>query len=450
MKAKKLPTLLIKNGTIITLGPKNRVLEKHALLIEGSRIRKIAPQAAFRGRYDKVIDATGQLVMPGFINAHMHFYSTFARGLGKAKPARDFTGVLENLWWRLDKKLTLEDSYYSALVPLIDGIRKGTTTFIDHHASPGAVRGSLGMIAKAVRETGLRASLCYEVSDRDGEKVAREGIDENIEFIQSTQVATDDTDPKLRALFGVHASFTVSEDTLARVAQAAHDLRTGVHVHTAEAASDQEHCLKTHGVRVVERFKRAGILGPDTICAHCVHVDDHELDLLAETGTQVVHNPQSNMNNAVGIADVLKMTARGIRVGLGTDAMTVNMLEELRSALWAQKHRYGDPSVGFVEMLSTLPFNNAAIADRYWKLGLGELKEGHAADVILVDYHSPTPLSADNFLGHLCFGIAESQVDTTIAGGRVLMQGKKLKLRLDEERIAARSRELSAKFWLRF
>ncbi|OFZ56392.1 MAG: hypothetical protein A2428_04410 [Bdellovibrionales bacterium RIFOXYC1_FULL_54_43] len=181
-----------------------------------------------------------------------------------------------------------------------------------------------------------------------------------------------------------------------------------------------------------------------------MHVDEREIALLAESGTQVVHNPQSNMNNAVGIANVLAMMKKGIPVGLGTDAMTVNMLEEMRSALWAQKLRHNDPSAGFVEMLSTLAFNNAGIADRFFRPGLGQLKEGGPADIILIDYFPPTPLNSDTFLGHLCFGLAQSTVDTTIASGKILMLNKELKIGLDEARIAAKASKLARKLWARF
>lgn len=441
-------SLLIRGGTIVTLGEKNRVLENHGILIENGRVSKIAPLASFHDATAQTIDARGKLVMPGLINAHMHFYSTFARGLGKAAPSSDFNEVLKNLWWRLDRKLSSEDVYYSALVALIDSIRKGTTTVIDHHSSPTATRGSLGRIAQAALETGLRACLCYEVSDRAGPQAAKDGIAENVDFIRHCQENGSD---KLRALFGLHASFTLSERTLEKAADEAARLKTGFHVHTAEAESDQRHCIENFGVRVIERFRRAGLLGPKTICAHCVHIDDMEMGLLAESGTRVVHNPQSNMNNAVGIADLIKMSAKGVVAGLGTDAMTSNMLEELRAALWLQRLGSQNPSAGFNEVLSALLTANARIADAYWGgLGLGRIEQGTAADIILVDYLPPTPLSTETFAGHLFFGVAESVVDTTIVGGRVLMKNKRLELGLDEEQIAVRASELAAKLWERF
>ncbi|MCX5790045.1 MAG: putative aminohydrolase SsnA [Elusimicrobia bacterium] len=440
-------SLLIKNGLIVTLGEPNKVLRGCSILCEDGKISRIAKASAFKGKYKKVIDAAGKVVMPGFINAHMHFYSTMVRGLGKAKPSKDFLEVLENLWWRLDKKLTLDDCYYSAILPLIDAVKRGTTTLIDHHASPFAARGSLDRIAEAVKLSGLRASLCYELSDRDGDKIADDGIAENVAFIDR---CLKEKDPQLRALFGLHASFTLSDRTLAKASEFGRGLGAGFHIHVAEAKSDQDYNVKHHKLRVVERLQKFGILGPKTIAAHCVHVDEREMDFLRNTQTAVVHNPQSNMNNAVGVADIIKLFQKGILVGLGTDAMTVNMMEEVRPALWAQHLSHDHPNCGFVEAFTTLLFNNAKIANRYWDVPVGALKEGWAADIVLIDYYPPTPFDEGTFLGHFGFGLTQSFVDTTIAGGKVLMENKKLKLDVDEEELAAKSSALAKKLWARF
>lgn len=438
-------TLLIKNATVITLGEKNRVLPQHSVLIEGEHIKKIAPDKDIQVQANEEIDAKGMLLMPGFINAHMHFYSSFARGLGKANPSKNFGEVLENLWWRLDKKLTLEDSYYSTMVACVDAIKRGTTTLIDHHASPHAVTGSLKSVAGAILDAGLRGNLCYELSDRDGARISREGIEENIEFIRHCQENPND---HLRALFGLHASFTLEDDTLKSAVEEAKKYKAGFHVHCAEDISDQEITFKKTGKRVVRRLNDLGILGPQTILGHCIHLDDEELDLVAKSGSMVVHNPQSNMNNAVGVANVNKMLSKGILVGLGTDAMTVNMLEELRSALWINHLSNKNPSVGFMECTGLLTQSNAKIANRFWT-GLGEIREGHKADIILMDYHAPTPFDENTFLGHLVFGFCNGVVDSTIVAGKVLMKHKHL-MGIDEERVAHRSRELAQKLWERF
>jgi putative selenium metabolism protein SsnA len=455
-------SLLIENGTVLTGGPAPAVLPRHSVLIENGVITRITPAKRLNSPGSKRIDASGKVVAPGFINAHTHFYSTFARGLTKAKPAGDFVQVLKNLWWRLDSALTTEDCYYSALVLLLEAIRHGTTTLIDHHASPQAVRGSLAAIEKAVRQTGLRACLCYELSDRDGARIAREGLEENVAFIRHCQLSsrsrsalkdpqpsTLDSQPATSALFGLHAAFTLKDATLEKAAALGHELGAGFHIHVAEALSDQQHSQQTHGLRVVERLHKFGILGPRSIAAHCVHVNRRELDILAETETAVVHNPQSNLNNAVGIADIVTMTRRKVLVGLGTDAMTTNMLEELRVAVWAQHLRARNPSVGFSEVVSALLINNPRIASRAFNLPLGELREGCVGDVVLIDYDPPTPLDAANTFGHMVFGLSQAAVDTTIVGGQVLMQNKRLTLDLDEPRINARARELAAKLWRR-
>jgi len=439
--------ILIHGGTIITFGVFCRVLEGQALLVEKGRITRIAPKEAIPGPFDKVIDAGGQVVMPGLVNAHMHFYSTLVRGLGKMAPSANFQEVLDNLWWRLDRQLNLDDVEMSAQVVLLDAIRKGTTTLVDHHASPFAITGSLDRIARAVKASGVRASLCYEVSDRDGEAIAAEGLEENAAFARR---CGREGDPQLRALFGLHAAFTLSDATLDRAAALGRDLGIGFHVHVAEAASDVFANLQQHGLTPAARLHVHGLLGEKSIAAHAVHVTDADIDILASSDTFVAHNPQSNLNNAVGIADLLKLTARGVRVGLGTDAMTVNMLEEIRVALWAQHLRQDHPSCGFMEVANTLVARNPELASRMWGFPIGTLQEGAAADIILVDYHPPTPLNGDTVLGHLIFGISQATVDTTICAGRVLMEGKRLTLDIDEAALAARSRELARKLWDRF
>ena len=439
-------SLLIENGTVLALGKTSRVLRGQSVLIKNGLVTRVAPKKAIKNFRGKRIDATGKVVLPGFINAHTHFYSSFARGLTKARPSMDFNQVLKNLWWRLDSALTTEDCYYSALIALLGSIRHGTTTLIDHHASPQAVAGSLDMIERAVRETGLRACLCYELSDRDGVGIAKEGLAENASFIRQCQRQNDSS---VKALFGLHASFTISDATMEKAATLGHELRTGFHIHVAEAQSDQDWALRHHGKRVVERLKKFEILGPRSIAAHCIHVSRHEMDLLAETRTAVVHNPQSNLNNAVGIANVVELAKRGMLVGLGTDAMTTNMLEELRVALWSQHLRAENPSVGFDEVTGALLANNPRIAGRIFGLGFGEICEGAAGDIAIFDYDPPTPLESENALGHLVFGISQTYADTTIVGGRVLMENRKLALNLDEGRVNARARELAKNLWKR-
>ncbi len=438
---------LIRGGTLVTLGDPCRVLPDHDLLLQGDRIARLAPTGSLDGPWDRVIEARGSVVMPGLVNAHTHFYSTLARGLGKAAPSRDFVEVLRNLWWRRDRKLSLEDVAASAEVALLDAIRSGTTTLVDHHASPGAVRGSLERIARAVRRSGLRACLCYEVSDRDGREVSEQGLEENATFASA---CAGGRDPHLRALFGLHAAFTLSDETLERAAALGQTLGVGFHVHVAEAAADVAQNRARHGRSPVARLAGRGLLREGSVAAHAVHVDAADRDLLAASGVFVAHNPQSNLNNAVGIADVVALTRRGVPVGLGTDAMTLDMLEELRVGLWAQHLAQDNPGAGFAELTAALFVHNPELASRLWGFPVGTLAEGSAADVILVDYDPPTPLDDESVLGHLVFGISQAVVDTTICGGRVLMERRRLAPELDEAAVTARSRELARRLWERF
>jgi putative selenium metabolism protein SsnA len=408
---------LVGNGTVFTLGEPGQVLTDGGVLIEGDTIAAVGPTSDLAPLADEVLDVGGRLILPGLICAHHHLYSTFACGMPFA-PATNFVQVLENLWWKLDRALDTDDVYYSAMIPLARCIASGTTTLIDHHASPSAIEGSLSSIGDAVAQAGIRASLCYEVTDRNGLDGAAAGIAENAAWLDRCA----DGDGKLHGLVGVHAAMTVCEETLRGCVELARERGVGLHIHVAEDRADQDHSLERYGVRVVERLHRAGALGPQTLAVHCVHVDPREIALLAETGTIVIHNPQSNMNNAVGCAAVPALLAAGVRVGLGTDGMTSDMLEEARASLFVRHHAAGDPSVGFGDTVRMLFQENARIASQLFGRTLGVLAPGAAADVIVSDYRPFTPATPDNVYGHILFGAAAERVDTTICAGEVLMQ----------------------------
>ena len=439
--------LLLTGGTIITLDPEKPLLEDKTLLIRDGKIAIIGDPEDFIQYETESICCSGKIIMPGFINCHHHFYSTMACGLTTSLPSSNFNEVLQNLWWRLDKKLLSEDIYYSALISLIDSIKHGTTTIFDHHASPGAVRGSLKNISKAVLISGLRACLCYEVSDRDGLDTTADGIAENLHWIENV---SNKENSFLRGLFGLHAAFTLGDKTLSKIAEETVSLKCGYHLHVAEALSDQEHSHLHYGKGVVNRLSDFGLLNRETIAAHCVHISEQEMDILKHHDVAVVHNPQSNLNNAVGIADICRLSEKGIQVGLGTDAMTNNMLEELRTSLWAQHWNQKNPTIAFSEITSTLLYNNPLIANRYWDNSLGKIAEGMYADLIVFDYQPATPLTIENWIGHIIYGISQASVETTIVQGKVLMWNHQLFLDLDEEEIRCKSRELATKLWKRF
>lgn len=440
--------LLIGNGMVLTLGKNNQVIPNGGVLIQDSRIIEIGLTQDLQTRFPdaRFIDAHRKLIMPGMINTHMHLYSTFARGMdSKSKSPQNFRDILEGLWWKLDKLLSLEDIYYSALPPLIECIKMGTTTIIDHHASPMAITGSLSTLAKAAKEIGVRTAFCYEVSDRDGDEITEEGIKENVDFIAGCQAQPDSM---VAGLFGLHASLTLSDQTLAACSAAAKRYGAGFHVHVAEGIEDLEDCLVKHGMRVVERLKKFDILGPKTIAVHCVHIDDHEIELLRASQTQVVHNPESNMGNAVGVSPVLSMLSQGVKVGLGTDGYTCDMFESAKVENVLQKHAAANPSVAWAEVPQMLYTNNPQIAAGLFGGTFGELTEGAWADVIVVDYVPPTPMNSNNWSGHLLFGVSGRAVQTTVINGRVRMLDREL-IDIDEETICARSRESAQNIWNR-
>ncbi len=433
-----------ENGIVVTLVKNNRVLWNGSVETDDENMVAIGNAADIKQKYPNAesVDCTNKVVLPGFICTHHHFYSTFARGMFiPGEPASNFVEVLERLWWKVDRAIVGDDILLSAQIPLIECIRNGTTTIIDHHASPSASDGSLDMIESAVRQAGVRASLCYEVSDRNEHG---EGIRENERFIKKVGKG----DGQIAAMMGLHASFTVADDTVEKCIGIAKDAGVGCHIHVAEDAADRKDSLDRYGVPTVERLHKLGMTGEKSIFVHCVHIDESEMDTIAATKTIVVHNPESNMNNAVGVTKLLKLLGKGILVGLGTDGMNSDMLTQMRCAYLLHRIDNHDPRVAFMEAPQVLLQNNADIVERQFEIRVGELAEGRPADMAILDYIPPTPMDENNFLGHLIFGMTDSAVDTTVCRGKILMKNKQI-LTMDEERLAARSRELAPQMWKR-
>ncbi len=444
--------MLLTHGLVITFDADadvNGVIPDGAVYYEGDTIVAVGSTAELTARYPaaETLDVRGKVIMPGMVCAHTHFYGGFARGMAiPGEAPANFMQVLERLWWKIDRALTLEDAEYSALVALVDAIRHGTTTLIDHHASPNAIDGSLDALAGAASQSGLRVGLCYEVTDRNGLDGAQAGIAENVRFLKRLQSAPD---PKLGASFGLHAAFTVSDATLEACVAAAAGLPTGFHIHVAEDAADEALSLAEHGMRVAPRLARHGILGPQTLIAHAIHVDEAEVEIFAAHDVKISHQPRSNMNNAVGVAAVEQLLDSGITVGLGNDGFYNNMFSEIHTAYLLHKVAQGDPRAMPGDRLMEMAFaNNAQIASLFFPRSVGALTAGAFADIILLDYVPYTPLTSGNYPWQLIFGMDGSHVTHTICGGQMLMADRQL-LTLDEEAIAARALELAPGIWQR-
>lgn len=439
--------LLIGNGRLISRGAGARFWEDGCVGIAGDTIAEVGATSVLRAKYPRAefLDAKHGVIMPGLINMHHHIYSAFARGLAvNGYSPESFMAILSGLWWRLDRALSLDDVKYSAYATYLDCIKNGVTTVFDHHASFGSVDGSLFAISDAAKELGVRTCLCYEVSDRDGEGKMRQAVLENASFIQAANKDESDTQ---QGMMGMHAAFTLSAAALDYCAANTPE-GTGYHIHVAEGMEDVFVSLKKYGKRVVNRLFDHGILGEKTIAGHCIHINHQEMELLRETGTMVVHNPESNMGNAVGCPPVLELLKRGVLAGLGTDGYTSDMLESYKVANIFHKHHLGDPGAAWGEIPQMLFENNAVMANRYFTKKLGVLEEGAAADVIVTDYNPLTPLHADNVNAHILFGMNGRSVTDTVINGKVLMRDRQF-VQADEARLLAKAREQAAALWSR-
>lgn len=444
--------MILTNGVLVTWEDENRILEGWALRIAGGKITHVEPQKTLIQMFpdEERLDAQGQLVLPGNICAHTHFYSAYSRGLGIPGDAPSgFMEILEKLWWPLDKALDKKSVRASADVSLIDAIRHGTTTLFDHHASPLYIDGSLDEIYEAVKASGLRVSLSYEVTDRNGKDQAYEGIKENVRFINFVK-KNHPLNGRISAAFGLHASLTLSDDTLEKCRSAIPE-NYGFHIHVAESDADEYDSIKKCGMRTVDRLHKFGILGPKTIIAHAVHVDAREMQILEENDCWVTHQPRSNMNNAVGMSAIESMDRMGIKLCLGNDGFSNTMWDEWKTCYLAHKLWHKDPRRmnGMLVSKMAVYQNRKLVANQFPGIEVGILKPGAQADIILVDYEPFTPLLAGNLPWHILFGLNESMITMTMVDGEILMKNREITC-LDEKKVIADARQLAPEVWQRY
>jgi putative selenium metabolism protein SsnA len=426
-------TVLLKDATVATLDPPRA--EKASLRIEGERIVERGPSLAPR-EGEEVLELEGELVLPGLVNAHTHLYSALARGMpGPEDPPRSFVEILEKVWWRLDRALDEESVHLCGLVGAIEAARSGTTVLFDHHASPSSVAGSLSTLRRAVEAVGLRSVLCYETTDRNGLEGRDAGIAENRAFLAGGPSALT------LGMVGAHASFTLSHESLDLLARAARESDSSVHVHVAEDRADVEDCRKRSGAGVVERLRRHDLLVPRTLLVHGVHLTVPELLDAQAAGAWLVHCPRSNMNNGVGHAP----TAAFRRAALGTDGLDEDMLAEARAAFLKMRDTgRADAFAAAFEML----VGGHRLASAFFGLPLGRLDVGAPADLVVLHYGSPTPLTGKNLAGHLLFGLDRSQVRSTMVAGRFVLRDGRI-VTVDEAAVLASARKAARGLWER-
>lgn len=425
--------LYLTGGTVVgSLSPPR--LERADIVVKGDRVRHVTADpgpAAYR------IDCSGCLIIPGNVCAHHHLYSTLARGMPfQLEPPEDFVQILRRIWWRLDRALDGGSVWSSAQVGGIEALLAGTTTMVDHHASPNWIDESLGQVAGVLDHVGVRSILCYEVTDRDGPDRARSGLEENRQLLKGTGAEL------ARAMVGAHASFTLSEETLASCVDLAREFNTGIHIHVAEDEADQRDAQSRFGKRVVQRLAEAGVLDNRSLLAHCIHLVESEIEAINESAATVVHNPRSNMNNRVGHAPVAKFN----RLALGTDGIDGDMFAESKAAYW--RARESDPAIGPQWVLDRMAEAARFAGKAFGEPLLGRIEPGAPADLVVLEYDPPTPLTGENLAGHWVFGLSARRVRDVVVNGELVVQARRL-TRVDQEEVLARSREWAERLWRR-
>jgi len=436
--------LLIKNGVLVTMDAKRRILEDHAVAVEAGRVVEIDRTANLEKKHGRaeVIDATGRIVMPGIVCSHSHLYGMLLRGASlNIDPPSDFTQILQRVWWPVDEAMNFEDAYASALVACLEFAKSGVTTFADTYSGPNSISGVLDHIAKAVEQVGIRGFIAFEATERHSAEEGASGVQENVRFAEQVK-----PESKARPLFSIHASFTVSDGLIRRVKQLAQKYHAPITIHASEGLVDLHHNLENYGKRTVERLRDVGLLGPDVVLAHCVNLDEKEIDILKETDTGVAHNPMSNMLNAVGVAPLLQMLKRNVRVGLGNDGYIFDMFENMRAAFLLHRVYHKNPNaIDPYTILEMATVNGAGL----YGMGkeFGSIEPGKKADIILIKPSVlPTPLNASSVVGHLINTVDGDDVETVLVDGKPVVKNSKL-VTFDEEKAQSISQAAAAKLW---
>jgi cytosine/adenosine deaminase-related metal-dependent hydrolase len=370
------------------------------------------------------VDCGGRLVTKALANGHHHAYSALARGMpAPPRTPTCFVDILYLIWWNLDKHLDEAMIRASALATAVEAARCGCTFVIDHHSSPNAAQGSLEILAEAFDQVGVSHLLCYELSDRDGQKRLTSALEATEAYLESRP-----------GLVGLHASFTVSNKLLDSAMEIANRHQTGIHIHVAEANSDEEHSRVNYGMSVGDRLKKVGALElPKTILAHCLHLDDAQRSLVRESQAWVAQNTESNQNNNVGRFDPKGL---GDRVFLGTDGMHSDMFHAVRASFLQGQAVGGLTPIDAYRRLRRV----------HDYLSLNSFAGDSRNNLMVLDYPSPTPVTSENFAAHFVYGLGSQHVHTVISEGQVIVEAGRV-TRVDQDGILADARIQAERLW---
>ena len=435
--------LLVRGGVAVTMDSKRRVIEDAGVAVVDGKIVAVGPLEDVSKGFgpDEIIDGKGCIVMPGLICSHTHLYGIALRGSAlNIEPPSDFLQILQRVWWPLDEKLTNDDAYATTLAAGIESLTNGTTCYADTYSAPNAIEGSLDQIASASNEVGIRGIISFEATERRGADEGTRGLKESLRFIERSNKG------RAKGMISLHASFTVSDDLILRGVEAARKHRVPLTIHVSEGPNDGYHNMERYGKRSVERLEEVGLLSPRAILAHCVHLNEREIDLIAKSSASVAHNPMSNMLNAVGVASLVEMLDHGVNVGLGNDGFVFDMFENIRAGFLLQRVARRNPNRPSPQEAVEMCTINAAKA--YGMPSLGSIEVGKKADIILVrPTVTATPYSGSIY-GYIVNSLRGPDVRDAIVDGQVVMKNRKL-LTLDVRKAEAKVQKAMGRLWQR-
>jgi len=422
--------IVIKNCMILPMSNMG-IVEKGTIAVKNGIISYVGKTFAHKIKTEKILEANGKLAMPGFVNCHTHVAMTLFRGLAEDTSLNKW---LSETIWPLEAKLKPEDVHAGALLGCLEMIRNGVTCFADMYFFEFEV-------AEAVKKAGLRAVLApgiIETGIWDKEKMMKEAVD----FAERYDGYADG---RITARLGPHAVYTCGEELLTQMREKASKLGVGIHIHIAESEEAAKNIRDEFGFSEVELLEKLNFLGNDVLAAHCIHLTQKDMAVLARRGVMVAHNPVANMKLALGIAKVKDLLDAGVTVGLGTDGAASNnsldMFESMKVAALLQKVSYRDSTV-----LPSEKVLNMATAEGAKALGLerkvGSLEVGKRADIILVDLKRPSFTPLHDLYASLVYSAHGCDVDTVIVDGRVVMENREVKT-LDEEEVMEKARAVA-------
>ena len=427
--------LEVTNAYVVQLKNGNFFVEKKNVYVQNGNIYFTKPFDLA----DRVIDAEEKVLLPSFVNAHHHIYSCLSKGIPAEIPFKDFQGTLSKLWWKLDRSLTEDDMILSTALTMEDCIKNGVTTVFDHHISLGYIENSLSGMAQVFDDYKVSGALAFEISDRNGKEMFERTLAENVRFTKENQ------EKNVKGMIGLHASFTLTQPSMEKIA--ADSGNFPIHVHVAEGDVDEIECQKQFGKTILERLNDLQLLRENSLLVHGSNLQEIELDLLKSQPVFLAQAVDSNMNNALQVANIHDIIKKGVSVTIGTDGMTSNILKTMKNSYLVAKYINKNPDIGFPEM-NHLLLQNYKLKEQFgFPLGLEENKP---ADFVLMDYQPATPFDSDTFLGHFIFGITEARPQYVIKNGSILMDDFKIKANSKYEDYKSRSLEISKKLFIRF